>query len=199
MKEYYDRNASQPLFEIGQRVWVYTPKTKKGLSKKLLYNWFGPYRIVEQSSPVHYRLRSKNNKKVTFSVHANRMKPFVDPALRPIEPPIDDDPTEPYLDESDIPAVAPSKGIQESRGFWIPHCGFRIPRTGFRIPAQWIPDSQKGWIPNFFVCFNAFLRISFSCSNRAVSKNVVRKQNKFVFFFDLQILGLNVLHFFKSL
>ena len=104
MKEYYDRNASQPLFEIGQRVWVYTPKTKKGLSKKLLYNWFGPYRIVEQSSPVHYRLRSKNNKKVTFAVHANRMKPFVDPALRPIEPPIDDDPSEPYLDESDIPA-----------------------------------------------------------------------------------------------
>ena len=103
MKEYYDRNASQPLFEIGQRVWVYTPKTKKGLSKKLLYNWFGPYRIVEQSSPVHYRLRSKNNN-VTFAVHANRMKPFVDPALRPIEPPIDVDPSEPYLDEADIPA-----------------------------------------------------------------------------------------------
>ena len=50
MKEYYDRNACQPLFEIGQRVWVYTPKTKKGLSKKCLYNRFGPYRIVEQSS-----------------------------------------------------------------------------------------------------------------------------------------------------
>ena len=32
------------------------------------------------------------------------MKPFVDPALRPIEPPIDDDPSEPYLDEADIPA-----------------------------------------------------------------------------------------------
>ena len=32
------------------------------------------------------------------------MKPFVDPALMPIEPPIDDDQGEPYLDESDIPA-----------------------------------------------------------------------------------------------
>ena len=49
MKEYYDRNSSQPLFEIGRLVWVYTPKMEKGLSKKLLYNWFGPYRIVEQS------------------------------------------------------------------------------------------------------------------------------------------------------
>ena len=51
----------------------------------------------------------------------------------------------------------------------------------------------------FCVCFNAFLCISFSCSNRSVLKKVVRKQNKFVFFFDLQIMGLNVLHFFKSL
>lgn len=43
----------------------------------------------------------------------------------------------------------------------------------------------KGLDSKFFgVCFNAFLRISFSCSNRAVLKNVVRKQNKFVFFFD---------------
>ena len=80
MKEYYNRNASQPVFEIGQRVWVSTPKTKKDLSKKLLYNWFGPYTIVEQSPPVHYRLRSKNIRKITFVVHAiQRMKPFVDP------------------------------------------------------------------------------------------------------------------------
>ena len=30
------------------------------------------------------------------------MKPFVDPASRPIETPSNDDPSEPYLDESDI-------------------------------------------------------------------------------------------------
>ena len=103
MKEYYDRNSKQPVFEVGQRVWVYTPKTKKGLSKKLLHRWFGPYRIVEQSSPVHYRLRTATNKNVTFAVHANRMKPYYDPDLRPIDPPSVDDPSEPYLEESDIP------------------------------------------------------------------------------------------------
>ena len=32
MKDYYDRNASQLIFEIGQRVWVYTPRTIKRLS-----------------------------------------------------------------------------------------------------------------------------------------------------------------------
>ena len=84
--------------------------------------------------------------------------------------------------------LAPCKGIHGSLGFWIPHCGFRILTTGFRIPAQWILDSKKGWIPIFF-CFNAFLRISFSCSNLAILKDVVRMHNKFVFFFDLQITG----------
>ena len=32
MKDYYDRNASQLIFEIGQRVWVYTPRKIKRLS-----------------------------------------------------------------------------------------------------------------------------------------------------------------------
>ena len=31
------------------------------------------------------------------------MKPFVDPSLRPMEPPLFDDPNQPDLDESDIP------------------------------------------------------------------------------------------------
>ena len=103
MKDYYDHKSKTPNFQIGQSVWVYTPKTKKGLSRKLLHNWFGPYRIVEQSSPVHFCLRTENNKNVTFAVHANRMKPFLDPTLRPIDPPLFDDATEPYLDEADIP------------------------------------------------------------------------------------------------
>ena len=41
-------------------------------------------------------------------------------------------------------------------GFHPVDSGFRVLDSGFRIPAQWIPDSKKGWIPNFF-CFNAFL------------------------------------------
>ena len=51
MKDYYDQKTKDPVFEVGQRVWVYTPKTRKGLCKKLMYNWLGPYRIVEKLSP----------------------------------------------------------------------------------------------------------------------------------------------------
>ena len=72
---------------------------------------------------------------------------------------------------------------------WIPDSGFRIPCTGFRIQGQWIPDSKKELDSIFFPGFNAFLRTSFSCSNLAVLKDVIRRHNKFVFFFDLQNYG----------
>ena len=52
-------------------------------------------------------------------------------------------------------------------GFHPVDSGFRV--LDSQIPAQWIPDSKKGWIPNFFG-FNVFLRISFSCTNLAVLK-----------------------------
>ena len=59
MKAYYDRRAAEPNFVEGQKVWVFTPKTKKRRSKKLLPNYLRPYRIVEKLSPVHYRLRTR--------------------------------------------------------------------------------------------------------------------------------------------
>ena len=79
---------------------------------------------------------------------------------------------------------APCKGIHDSLGFWIPCCGFRIPK---RAEFQ------------FFFRFNAFPRISFSCSNLAVLKDAVRMHNHFVFFFDLSKNGKKVLQFRKGL
>ena len=63
----------------------------------------GPYRVVEKLSPVNFKLRTITDKKVAFSCHANRMKPFVGPNLRPIDPPPFDNPAEPHQGESDIP------------------------------------------------------------------------------------------------
>ena len=103
MKTYYDQHASEPNFVEGHKVWVFTPKTYKGLSKKLLHNYHGPFRVVEKLSPVHYRLRSCTNKPVISIVHANRMKHFVDPNDRPIEPPSNDVRDESFLSEEDLP------------------------------------------------------------------------------------------------
>ena len=51
-------------------VWVFTPKTRKGLSKKLLHHWHGPYRIMKQLSPVNFKLRNSANRLVATPVHA---------------------------------------------------------------------------------------------------------------------------------
>ena len=106
MKARYDQSASPIQYMIGQRMWVYTPKHRKELSKKLLHNYHGPFRIVAKLSPVHFKLRTLENKPVSAPVHANRLKPYFEPKDRPIEAPQEDPPmaNEPYLRDDDLPA-----------------------------------------------------------------------------------------------
>ena len=68
MKDYYNQKAKEPVFEVVQRVWVYTPRTRKGLSKKLMHNWLDPYRIAEKLSPVLFKLRTITDNKSCFFV-----------------------------------------------------------------------------------------------------------------------------------
>ena len=70
MKGHYALEAAPAQYQIGQRVWVFTPKTRKGLSKKLLHHWHGPYRIMKQLSPVNFKLRNSANRLVATPVHA---------------------------------------------------------------------------------------------------------------------------------
>ena len=102
MREYYNRRASDPNFEIGDKVWVFTPAVPKGLTKKLKHLWHGPYRVIDQLSPVHFQLATCDNRKVTTKVHANRMKLFYDRSDRPIGL-VTENPDEEYLSPSDIP------------------------------------------------------------------------------------------------
>ena len=52
MKELYDRFSEPTKFQLGEKVWVYTPNKRRGLLK-LLHNLHGPYRIVQFLSFVH--------------------------------------------------------------------------------------------------------------------------------------------------
>ena len=102
MKHQYDKTAGPVPFEVGAKVWVYTPKSRKGLSKKLSHNFHGPYRVVSKLSPVHFRLRTLDNRPVSVPVHANRMKLYCDPSTRPVEPPLIEQ-YSPDLADSDLP------------------------------------------------------------------------------------------------
>ena len=89
------------------------------------------------------------------------------------------------------PHVRESRTVLDS-GFHAVDSGFRAPDSGFQHSGFRIPK-RAGFH------FNAFLRTSFSCSNLAILKDVVRRHNRFVFFFDLQITGRNALQFRKGL
>lgn len=51
-------------------------KIYKGLLKKLFYNYYGSYRVVEKFSLVYYRFRICSNKLVSFIVYVNRLIEF---------------------------------------------------------------------------------------------------------------------------
>ena len=118
MKDYHDLHAVPVKYQVGEQVWVYTPRNHKGLSKKLAHNNHGPYRIVKFLSPVHCILHATDNRRISTTVHVSRLKPYISPDTHPIcQPPELVD--EPYLAEEDFPAdsflVEQHAGLPESQ------------------------------------------------------------------------------------
>ena len=104
-------------YQFGDLVWIYTPVSQKGLSKKLMKFWAGPYLLIQQTGPVNFRVKNlQNNKLVSSPIHVNRMKFVYDRYVRPnneIFPsdpkqqiPVDDMVQEDLPDDSFIPLKA---------------------------------------------------------------------------------------------
>lgn len=55
-KRAYGNCCRGHTFLPGERVWVFCPDRKKGISPKLTSKWFGPCKVLEQLSDVVYRL-----------------------------------------------------------------------------------------------------------------------------------------------
>ncbi|KAK3915960.1 Retrovirus-related Pol polyprotein from transposon 297 [Frankliniella fusca] len=71
MKEYYDRTASLAPFKEGDKVYLYYPRRKKGISTKLLTRWEGPYVILNILNDCNARIKNLENKVVI--VHIDRL------------------------------------------------------------------------------------------------------------------------------
>ena len=79
----HDKKARERIFQVGQEVWMTNTRRKKGFNPKLCSKFLGPYYIVERKNDC-YRLRdSRTQKLMKSSIHANRLKEYLDPADRP--------------------------------------------------------------------------------------------------------------------
>lgn len=78
----YNLRHRHAAFAPGDRVWVWTPVRRRGLSEKLMRRYFGPYTVLRQLSDVTYEVeptsssvagRSRSRPEV---VHVVRMKQY---------------------------------------------------------------------------------------------------------------------------
>ena len=70
----FDKKEHGETFQVGDRVWLYTPAVKEGRSKKLATQWRGPCTIVDKTSSVNYRIQLIGAAH-QIVVHRNRLKP----------------------------------------------------------------------------------------------------------------------------
>lgn len=79
----YNLRHRTAVFKTGERVWIWAPVRRRGLSEKLLKRYFGPYRVLRQLSDVTYEVvddgivsqRQRNRRPDV--VHVVRMKPYL--------------------------------------------------------------------------------------------------------------------------
>ncbi|GFW77362.1 kinectin [Trichonephila clavipes] len=63
MKTRYDARATGHDFHEGDKVWLWNPKCRKGLSPKLQTNWEGPYTVLKRLNDVVVRIQKSSHSK----------------------------------------------------------------------------------------------------------------------------------------
>ena len=81
-KTRYDKTAKPPKYKIGDKVLLHDPTKKVGVSKKLSYQWTGPYEIIAQTGPANFKLTGMGQK--AEIVHSDRLKPYPTPSRHAI-------------------------------------------------------------------------------------------------------------------
>lgn len=100
-KAQYDKTAVNKEFRVGEWVLLHNTKVRKGLSPKFTKPWDGPFYIARQGSNNTYKIiRCSNNKALKSHIHANRLKPYNNPAHRQhLDPPPDAE----IIDDTHLP------------------------------------------------------------------------------------------------
>lgn len=75
-----DTSCRGGAFVPGDKVWVYCPVRKRGVSPKLCSHWQGPAEVVERLTEVVYRVRMPGPGRLVV-LHQDRLSPY-----RPLAP-----------------------------------------------------------------------------------------------------------------
>ncbi len=74
IKIQHDRKINSLDVSVNDWVYVFTPTSKVGLSKKLIHQWHGPFKILEINRPT-IKVRLVGNDRVKpITVHLSRVK-----------------------------------------------------------------------------------------------------------------------------
>ncbi|GFX05702.1 retrovirus-related Pol polyprotein from transposon 412 [Trichonephila clavipes] len=76
MKTRYDARETGHDFHEGDKVWLWNPKRRKGLSPKLQTNWEGPYTVLKRLNDVVVRIQKSPHSKPKV-IHYNRLAPYL--------------------------------------------------------------------------------------------------------------------------
>ena len=77
---------STPLFPVDSKVWLHNPVVPKGLSRKLMSPWKGPFQVLDvYPNLVNYKLHPLDKRGQLIPnaksrlAHVARLKPWYDP------------------------------------------------------------------------------------------------------------------------
>ncbi|XP_018567628.1 uncharacterized protein LOC108908177 [Anoplophora glabripennis] len=75
MKTQYDLSTNSAGFQEGDRVWLYNPQRKKGISPKLTPSWEAPFTVIKRINDLVYRIQRCLKSKMKV-VHLNRLMAY---------------------------------------------------------------------------------------------------------------------------
>ena len=90
-KREYDLRCQGRSFMPAERVWLYNPTRKKGVSPKLTSQWVGPGEVLEQLSDVVHWVKMCARGRVVV-LHRDRLAPY-----RPLAAGLPDTPSSPSM------------------------------------------------------------------------------------------------------
>ena len=108
MKDVYDRHSKPYSYQSGDRVWIKSPQTTSGSTRKFRDQYIGPFILCTQTSANTFKVKREGSTEISsIALHADRFKPVISRYIKPGYIPG-------IIDEETIGPDIPSELIRES-------------------------------------------------------------------------------------